>query len=153
MSRRIRHLVVLFVAVVTASISSFGVYKAMSRIPARQAARGLQYVVVAACSMALGTSLTEQDVRLVSGPPTVPCLAPSTRSRTSWTEACWPPCLNEPITSKLAAAQAGAGLPPAIPLGMRAIAVKVNDAIGVAGPSCPAAAWMWWSRCGAAKAA
>jgi pilus assembly protein CpaB len=41
---------------------------------------------------------------------------------------------NEPITaSKLAEANSGAGLPPAIPAGMRAMAVKVNDVIGVAG--------------------
>jgi pilus assembly protein CpaB len=42
--------------------------------------------------------------------------------------------LDEPITSgKLAPADSGAGLPPAIPPGMRAIGVKVNDVIGVAG--------------------
>ena len=41
---------------------------------------------------------------------------------------------NEPLLdSKLASAAAGAGLPPAIPPGMRAMAVKVNDVIGVAG--------------------
>ena len=41
---------------------------------------------------------------------------------------------NEPITaSKLASAETGAGLSPAIPQGMRAISVKVNDVIGVAG--------------------
>jgi pilus assembly protein CpaB len=41
---------------------------------------------------------------------------------------------NEPITeSKLAPREAGAGLPPAIPPGMRAMSVKVNEVIGVAG--------------------
>ena len=41
---------------------------------------------------------------------------------------------NEPITaSKLASVESGAGLPPAIPRGMRAMSVKVNDVIGVAG--------------------
>ena len=35
--------------------------------------------------------------------------------------------------SKLAPREAGAGLPPTIPLGMRAISVKVNEVIGVAG--------------------
>jgi pilus assembly protein CpaB len=39
---------------------------------------------------------------------------------------------NEPITANKIAAS-GAGLAPAIPPGMRAIAVKVNDVIGVAG--------------------
>jgi pilus assembly protein CpaB len=41
---------------------------------------------------------------------------------------------NEPLVeSKLARADGGAGLPSAIPPGMRAISVKVNDVIGVAG--------------------
>ena len=41
---------------------------------------------------------------------------------------------NEPLTdSKLAKEGAGAGLPPTIPPGMRAISLKVNEVIGVAG--------------------
>jgi pilus assembly protein CpaB len=41
---------------------------------------------------------------------------------------------NEPLTeSKLAKAGAGAGLPPTIPPGMRALSVKVNEVVGVAG--------------------
>jgi pilus assembly protein CpaB len=41
---------------------------------------------------------------------------------------------NEPLTqTKLAALEAGAGLPPSIPPGMRAISVKVNEVVGVAG--------------------
>src|SRR5262249_10136112 len=45
---------------------------------------------------------------------------------------------NEPLAeSKLAAVEAGAGLPPTIPAGMRAISVKVNEVIGVAGFAVP----------------
>ena len=41
---------------------------------------------------------------------------------------------NEPlIAAKLAPLEAGAGLPPSIPPGMRAISVKVNEVVGVAG--------------------
>ncbi len=41
---------------------------------------------------------------------------------------------NEPLTeSKLAALGAGGGLPPTIPEGMRAISVKTNEVVGVAG--------------------
>jgi pilus assembly protein CpaB len=41
---------------------------------------------------------------------------------------------NEPVTeSKLAPLEAGAGLPPTIPPGMRAISVRVNEVVGVAG--------------------
>src|SRR5262249_39006882 len=45
---------------------------------------------------------------------------------------------HEPLLpSKLAGAGAGAGLPPAIPDGMRALSVRVNDVIGVAGYGLP----------------
>ena len=41
---------------------------------------------------------------------------------------------NEPILpAKLASKEAGAGLPPVIPEGMRAVSVRVNEVIGVAG--------------------
>src|SRR6185436_366337 len=41
---------------------------------------------------------------------------------------------NEPfLADKLASKEAGAGLPPAIPAGLRAVSVKVNEVIGVAG--------------------
>ena len=41
---------------------------------------------------------------------------------------------NEPILPiKLASKDAGAGLPPAIPPGLRAVSVRVNEVIGVAG--------------------
>ena len=41
---------------------------------------------------------------------------------------------NEPILpAKLASKEAGAGLPPVIPPGLRAVSVRVNEVIGVAG--------------------
>ena len=41
---------------------------------------------------------------------------------------------NEPVLpAKLASKEAGAGLPPVIPDGMRAVSVRVNEVIGVAG--------------------
>ena len=41
---------------------------------------------------------------------------------------------NEPLTeAKLAAVGAGAGLPPTITEGMRAVSIRVNEVVGVAG--------------------
>ena len=41
---------------------------------------------------------------------------------------------NEPLTApRVAAARHGAGLPPTITEGMRAVSVKVNEVVGVAG--------------------
>ena len=45
-----------------------------------------------------------------------------------------PVMTNEPfLPSKLASKDAGAGLPPVIPAGQRALSVRVNDVVGVAG--------------------
>ena len=64
---------------------------------------------------------------------------PSHRPPTPWRLA-HPVGENEPITeSKLAPVEAGAGLPPAIQRGMRAMSVKINDVIGVAGFVVPGA--------------
>jgi pilus assembly protein CpaB len=92
-------------------------------------------VVVAARPMVIGTAITAKDVKLESWPSR--SLVPGAISDvkdvvdrgllTSVLE-------NEPLTTgKLASIESGAGLSPAIPPGMRAIAVKVNDVIGVAG--------------------
>ena len=48
--------------------------------------------------------------------------------------------VNEPLTeTKLAPKEAGAGLAPSIPPGMRALSVRVNEVIGVAGFTVPGA--------------
>jgi pilus assembly protein CpaB len=135
MNRRSRHLMVLAIAIITASIASFGVYRAVDTMPAKQITDAHQPVVVAKRSMAIGTQLTEQDVKVIAWPAesVVPGAIGSVKevvNRGLLTAV----LLNEPITSnKLASADTGAGLPPAIPPGMRAISVRVNDVIGVAG--------------------
>jgi pilus assembly protein CpaB len=134
MNRRNRHIVVLAVAVITASLASLGVYRVTVGMP-RAPATAQVPVVVAARTMSLGTPLTERDVKIVSWPASsvVPGAINSVKevvNRGLLTQV----LQNEPITSnKLAEASDGSGLPPAIPAGMRAMSVKVNDVIGVAG--------------------
>ena len=134
MNRRSRHLVVLAVAVVTAGVASLLVYRAIRQLPARAAA-AQGYVVVAARSMPIGTLLTESDVKVVAWPasnlvPGAFADAKSVMNRGLLTGV----LENEPITgNKVASTDAGSGLSPAIPRGMRAMSVKVNDVIGVAG--------------------
>jgi pilus assembly protein CpaB len=134
MNRRSRHLVVLTVAVVTATIASFAVYKAISGMPAR-AAEARQLVVVAARSMAIGTALTAADVKVVSWPAESPISGAVGDVTKVVNRGLLTAVLeNEPLTAnKLASVDAGAGLSPAIPRGMRAMSVRVNDVIGVAG--------------------
>ena len=134
MNRRSRHLVVLAVAVVTAAVASLLVYRAIRQIPMRAAA-AQRHVVVAARSMPIGTPAHRErrQARGLAGSQPDPRRLWRTQERlnrgllTAVLE-------NEPITAnKLASTNGGSGLSPAIPPGMRAMSVKVNDVIGVAG--------------------
>ena len=134
MNRRSRHLVVLMVAVVTAGIASFAVYRAMLQRPADAAERAPQFVVVAARSMAIGTELTEQDVKLLAWPAGNIVPGAINDKKNAVSRGLLTAVLeNEPITVNKLASMGASGLPPAIPPGMRAMSVKVNDVIGVAG--------------------
>jgi pilus assembly protein CpaB len=127
--------VVLFVAIVTASIASFGVYRAMGQMPLRQVEAAHRFVVVAARPMVIGTQLTREDLKLVAWPANSLVPGAVTDLKDAVNRGLLTAVLqNEPITTnKLASAESGAGLSPAIPPGMRAMSVKVNDVIGVAG--------------------
>jgi pilus assembly protein CpaB len=135
MNRRTRHLVVLCVAVVTASLASFGVYRAVERIPTPAAELSHASVVVAARTLPIGAQISAKDVKTVAWPsnsqvPGALSSADSVVGRALLTSV----LENEPLTeAKVAPRESGAGLPPAIPRGMRAMSVKVNDVIGVAG--------------------
>jgi pilus assembly protein CpaB len=134
MNRRTRHLVVLMIAVVTASVASFGVYRAMGQLPA-QRIQAVESVVVAARPLVIGTQLTAKDVKLVSWPSGSMVPGAITTIEEAVDRGLLTGVLeNEPLTAtKLAPVDSGGGLSPAIPTGMRAISVKVDDVIGVAG--------------------
>jgi pilus assembly protein CpaB len=85
--------------------------------------------------MAIGTRLTADDLKLVGWPSKTPLAGSFRRIEDAVNRGLVAPVAeNEPITDvKLAPRHAGAGLSPAIPNGMRAISVKVNEVIGVAG--------------------
>jgi pilus assembly protein CpaB len=123
------------VATVTAGIASFGVYAAVKSIPVREVEVAHTFVAVAAHNLPTGARITEKDVKLVAWPASNP--VPGVFSELK-------PILdrglvaavgeNEPFTeTKLAPIGSGAGLPPSIPPGMRAMSVKVDEVIGVAG--------------------
>jgi pilus assembly protein CpaB len=123
------------VATVTAALASLGVYAAVKSIPVREVEVAHTFVAVAARNMPNGSRITEKDVKLVAWPARSP--VPGAFSEIK-------PVLdrglvaavgeNEPLTeTKLAPIASGAGLPPSIPVGMRAMSVKVDDVIGVAG--------------------
>ena len=136
MDRSKRTAVVVGVAVVLAAVASLGMYRIVSRMPAAQAAEMKTVgVVVAQHPLKLGTRITTDHVKLVQWPANAPVANSFSkledvlnRGLISTVDE------NEPLTqSKLAALEAGAGLPPSIPPGMRAISLKVNEVVGVAG--------------------
>lgn len=143
MNRRNRTLIVVAVAVLLASIASFGVYRAIQRIPVREVEVATRYIVVANPGkdqlLPVGTLLSREQVALAAWP----AASPVPGSFSSIDEVVGrgliaSVMLNEPITeTKLAPRESGAGLPPTIPAGMRAMAVRVDDVIGVAGFTLP----------------
>lgn len=92
-------------------------------------------IVVAAEKLALGSRLTEKDVRLSPWPKGTPLEGSFQDPKAVVDRAILVNLLpNEPILeSKLLPKEAGAGLVAVIPEGMRAVAIQVNDVIGVAG--------------------
>jgi pilus assembly protein CpaB len=135
MNRQMRTFVVLVVAVFVAAAASFAVYRAVSNIPIRQVEIATAQAVVAARSLPAGTMLTRDVVKVVDWPARTPVAGSFTRVEdvvdrgllTAVGE-------NEPLTdTKIALKGAGAGLPPTIKEGMRAISVRVNEQSNVAG--------------------
>jgi len=92
-------------------------------------------IVVAALPVQVGAKLSEADVRVTSWPKANPIDGSFHNvSEVIGRGVLIPMVPNEPVlASKLAAEGAGAGLMSTIEVGMRAVAVRVNDVVGVAG--------------------
>ena len=92
-------------------------------------------IVVAAQGLSLGARLTEADLRMAPWPRAVPLQGSFQKvSDVVGRGVVVSMIPNEPVLdSKLAATGGGAGLNAVIPEGMRAVGIKVNDVIGVAG--------------------
>jgi pilus assembly protein CpaB len=104
-------------------------------MPAREADMETVPVVVATRAIPMGTRLVADDLKVVAWPaasqvPGAFSNVPAVVDR----GVVAPIGVNEPVTAtRVAGPEAGAGLPPIIPPGMRAISVRVNEVIGVAG--------------------
>jgi pilus assembly protein CpaB len=135
MNRTTRTLVVVAIAVIVAAIASFGVYQAIQRMPVREIEVRSRYQVVAAHDMPMGTMVTKDYVKLVPWPASSPVEKGFTTIESVLNRGLITSVVtNEPLTEgKLAPLESGAGLPPSIPEGMRAVSLKVNEVIGVAG--------------------
>jgi pilus assembly protein CpaB len=135
MNRQTRTIAVLVIAIAIASAASYAVYQTVKRIPVQKVEVSNYKVVVAARPLGMGAQLTEADLKLVAWPSSSPVPTAHSDIKEVLNRGLLSAILeNEPVTeSKLAPLEAGAGLSPTIPQGMRAMSVKVNEVVGVAG--------------------
>jgi pilus assembly protein CpaB len=132
---RNRLFAVLALAVIAGGGLAFATYRMQGQPPQPAAAMATQPIVIAAADLQLGAELRSEDLRVINFPqgqaPEGSFAAPTEivgRGVIS------PMVKGEPILpGKLASKEAGAGLPTVIPEGMRAVSVRVNEVIGVAG--------------------
>ncbi len=129
--------VVLLLAVTTGSGLAYATYNYMnSKQAAGQPVNApTQGVVVAASDLSLGSELKSDDLKVTQFPKGQAPEGTFARPEEVIGRGLIVNVVrNEPILgAKLASKEAGAGLPPIIPAGMRAISVRVNEVIGVAG--------------------
>lgn len=131
---RTRLIAGLVIAVAVALLFSTYVYRTFQRMATVRPAE-MTHIVVADRAMQLGTRLDANNVRLIPWPGDEPVAGMFRRIEDCEGRAVITNLAeNEPVLeSKLAAKEAGAGLPATIPQGMRAVSVAVNDVVGVAG--------------------
>jgi pilus assembly protein CpaB len=128
-------LVLAVVSGVAAAYLALGYLQRTNIVPTPAVASSGTLVAVAARDLAMGTVLDPADVEIVDWPTSA---VPVGYARSAdevvgrgliTTVSAGEPLLN----SKLASKEAGGGLPIVIPEGMRAVSVKVDEVIGVAG--------------------
>ena len=135
---RMRVFLVLLLAIGAGGALALGTYNFVQSSPgggAPATAIPSRPVVVAASDLQLGAELTADDVRVIEWPASaVPADAIGDPKEVIGRGLVMPVIQYEPILPlKLASKEAGAGLPPVIPPGLRAVSVRVNEVIGVAG--------------------
>jgi len=132
---RSRIFAVLAIAILAGGGLAYGTYNFMQNQPVKQVNTPTQAVVVAAGDLQLGSELKKEDVTVVQFPAgKTPEGTFANPQEVIGRGLIVPIVKNEPILkAKLASKEAGSGLPPVIPEGMRAVSVRVNEVVGVAG--------------------
>src|SRR3954468_687735 len=132
---RNRIFVVLAIAVLAGGGLAYGTYNMVNNQPVKTVATPTQPVVVAASNLQLGAQLKAEDLQVIAFPlGQAPQGTFSQPSEVIGRGIVVPIVKNEPVLkAKLASKEAGSGLPPVIPEGMRAVSVRVDEVVGVAG--------------------
>ncbi len=132
---RNRIFAVLAIAVLAGGGLAYGTYNAINAKPVVTTNQKFQPVVIAVNDLQMGAEIRLEDVKVAKfpegGAPEGAFVKPEDLVGRGVVVNI---VKNEPILpAKLASKEAGAGLPPVIPEGMRAVSVRVNEVIGVAG--------------------
>jgi pilus assembly protein CpaB len=132
---RNRIFAVLALAVVAGGGLAYATFNAINTQPVKTVTAPTQPVVVAAADLALGAELKKDDLTVVNFPQGAAPEGSFARVQDVVGRGLIVTMVkNEPVLpAKLASKEAGAGLPPIIPEGMRAVSVRVNEVVGVAG--------------------
>jgi pilus assembly protein CpaB len=132
---RMRVFLVLVLAVVAGSVFAYATYNYVQNIPGKVVTIPTEPVMVAAADLDIGAEITAENVRTINWPKnSMPAFAYHDPKDVVGRGIIMPMIQNEPfLPMKLAGKDGGTGLTPAIPPGLRAVSVKVNEVIGVAG--------------------
>ena len=132
---RMRVLMVFVLAITAGGVLAFGTYNYTQHTPTRTVTIPTRPVVVAAADLDVGATLTREDVKIIDWPANAVPAGAITDPKDAVGRGLILPVIQwEPLLpNKLASTEAGGGLPPAIPPGLRAVSVRVNEVIGVAG--------------------
>jgi pilus assembly protein CpaB len=132
---RSRIFAVLAIAVLAGGGLAYGTYNLMQNQPVKTVSAPTQPVVVAAADLQLGSEVRREDLQVVQFPAgQIPDGTFAKPEEVVGRGLIVPVVKNEPILrAKLASKESGSGLPPVIPEGMRAVSVRVNEVVGVAG--------------------
>jgi pilus assembly protein CpaB len=132
---RNRMLLGLGIAAAVSLLTSMLIFRQLKRASATPTAAPTGHIVVAAHALPLGARLTDSDLSLVPWPSGSPMAGTFTRKEECVNRAITTALAeNEPVMeTKLAPKDGGAGLTVAIPEGMRAVSVAVNEVVDVSG--------------------
>jgi pilus assembly protein CpaB len=132
---RVRIFTVFLIAIMAGGGLAYGTYDYLQNVPVKTVTVPTRRVVVANADLALGSELRADDLATLEWPASsVPEGAFDNANALVGRGLIMTVVRHEPILpAKLASKEAGSGLPPIIPAGKRAMSVKVNEVIGVAG--------------------
>jgi pilus assembly protein CpaB len=131
---RTRLMIIGLLALALGAFVSYSVYRTLQSRTATNNEPGAD-VLVAASDIAVGTKLEDRDLKVIKLPAAgIPPNAVSRKSQALGRGVIIPINKGEfVLPSKLAGENAGSGLPGLIPPGMRAVSVRVNEVVAVAG--------------------